>query len=104
MRTNRSVSPNRRKVGYVGPDRVVQNLSHAMQALKLILGALRCHLQDSRNGKRIVGCELRVDNIVRGKQALSTNEVARICRRLRGVNRETAETALLCTLDLAVPV
>jgi len=104
VRADRRIHPHRRHVRELGARRLVQRLAHTVQALEFAGRAGRRERQHRGDRVGVVGGELRVERIARREQDLRPFEVARIGRRLRGVNREARQPALLGALDLAVPV
>ena len=62
------------------------------------------HLEDGRDGQRVVGGELRIEARPRGEQALGAGEIGLVGRGLAGEHRIVGEAALLRALDLGVPI
>ncbi len=91
----------------VADDLVVEFLAHAVQALVLpfvaAAGADR-QFGDGRQGVRVVRRKRRVEGLWIGEQPPRTGEVGEVARHLAREHRVVAQAALLCQLDLGVPV
>ena len=88
-------------------DLLVERLTHAVQALELVLArvvVLAGQLVDGGQRLGVVGGKLRVDGVRGIQQLLGTDLVRHVGVHLAGVDRVAVHAVELCTLDLAVPV
>ncbi len=82
----------------------VQVGAHAVQALVFVRAALR-QVMHGGDGVRIVGGELRIDQLAAGmEQAPRAGQVRHVGVRLARVHRVARQSVFLRTLDLGVPV
>ena len=99
-----------RGVHAAGDQRVLQHLAvhalaHAVQPLQFKRrAALGAHLQNGRDGGRVVRGELRVDRVGRGQQRVGTGQVRHIGVVLVREDGVVRKTHLLRALDLGVPI
>ena len=55
------------RVRLLGEQQVVEHLAHAVQALELVAGDAAGGLDHARNGQRVVGGELRIEDGARAQ-------------------------------------
>ena len=85
----------------------VKRLAHAVQALELVIASLEIrpsHVMDGRQRMRVVGCELRENEVAPGEQPLGAGEVAHIRIGLVREHRIALKPVHLGALDLAIPI
>ena len=107
MRTNRRIDAGRAVQLGRADDFVIERLTHAVQALELILAGLEIRagqLVDRRQRLGIVGGELREDGIGRRQQFSRAGDVGDVGVDLAGIDREILETVDLGALDLGIPI
>jgi len=75
-----------------------------MQALEFEAAAILGHLDDGGDGQRIVGGELRIDDIAQIEKLARAGEIGEIRGRLAGVYRIAFKATFLGALDLGVPI
>jgi hypothetical protein len=85
-------------------DFVVERFAHAVQALEFPVAAVAGKLDDGRDGVRVVGRELRVEDAAAIEQTAGTGEIGDVGRGLAGPHRIAVEPALLAALHFAVPI
>ncbi|GAB1461223.1 hypothetical protein MASR2M50_29980 [Thauera sp.] len=91
-------------------DLVVEWFAHAVQALELVVARLPGaaigggEVEDRRQRMRVVGGELRVDDVARGEQFLRAGEVGHVRVHLARIHRVAGQPVDLRALDLGVPV
>ena len=94
-------------IGNLAHHLLVQRLTHAVQALELVLArvvVLPGQLINGRQRVGVVGGELRVDGFRHGQQLARAGDVGNIGVRLAGVHRVAFQAFDLGALDLAVPI
>ena len=85
----------------------VQSLAHAVQALKLVIAALKIRsgqVIDRRKRMGVVGCELWKDKIAPRQKPLRAGEITDVRIGFMRVDRIVRKSIHLRALDLAVPV
>ena len=103
MRADRRIDAAARALGLA--HRLVQRLAHAVQALELeTVAVLAGHLEDRRNGVRIVRGELRIDAVGHRQQLAGIGDVGDVGVGLAREHRIAGEAERLRPLDLGVPV
>ena len=91
-------------IGQFAEQRLIERLTHAVQALKFVALDTAGILDDAGDGERIVGGKLRKDALARGKELPRTSHVTKIGHGLAGKYRIVGQAALLRALDLGVPI
>ena len=84
--------------------RLVERLAHAVQALELEALGLAGHLDDGRDGQRVVRGKLRIERGRAASRRLRGGEVGLVGGGLAREHRIVGEPALLRALHLGVPV
>ena len=102
MRTDRRVDTAARAFRLA--HRLVQRLAHAVQPLELERVAVARHVEDGRDGVRIVGRELRIDAVGHAEQLARIGDVGNVGVRLAREDRIAGESERLRPFDLGVPV
>ena len=94
-------------VGDLADHLFVERLTHAVQALELVLArvvVLTRQLVDGRQGVGVVGGKLGIDGLGHRQQLAGAGEIGDIRVGLAGIDGVTLQAVLLGALDLAVPV
>src|SRR5665213_2002331 len=102
--SNRSIHAHAGEIRDLPRGLGIQQPAHAVQPLKLKVRVRGRELQHRGNAVRVVRRELRVDQITVLKEASHTGQVRYIRGHLAGVYRIAVKTALLCSLDLRIPI
>src|SRR5271154_7629808 len=102
MTANRRVGTDWRERRILATRFVVQQRSHAVQALELEGNAWRAHLQYGRDAVGVVRRELRVQERRVREQSCGATEIGHIGVDLARVNRISAQSAFLAAFDLRV--
>ncbi len=79
---------------------VIQNLTHAMQALEFKVTTFAGHLHNAENGLRIMSRKLWVEAILGAHDKASTGQVGHICSSFTSKDRVVAQASLLRPFNL----
>ena len=107
VRADRGVDAARPVEFFPADDFLIQRLAHAVQALELILAAIKIrpgHRHDGGERLGVVGGELRKDRVRGGKQLARAGEIADVGVDLAGEDGEAFQPVDLGALDLRIPV
>ncbi len=102
--TDRCVDPTADPDLVLLDELLVKALAHAVQPLELVIPTIAGVLEHRGDRMGVVGRELGVEGVRRGKQHSRAGEVGHIRRGLAGEHRVTRQAELLGMLDLRIPV
>src|SRR5579885_1911769 len=87
-----------------GEQRGIERLPHAVQALELIALGVAGVLDHACNRERIVRGKLRIKARTRAQELARAHEITEIGHGLAREHGVVGKTALLCALDLDIPI